>query len=64
MPLDEKSLSSAGIFAKDVLLDGSRNSGIFLYWLSLQVIINWEFNFQHTQDKLAWMMQEGDIGHL
>ena len=56
MTLDEKSLSSVGIFAKDVLLVGSRSSGVFPYWLSLQVIINWEFNLQHTQDKLAWMM--------
>ena len=35
MFLDEKSLSSAVIFAKDVLLVESRSSDVFLYWLSL-----------------------------
>ena len=49
MSLDEKSLSSIGILAKDVLLVVSRSSGIFAYWLSLQVIINWSQSSTYTR---------------
>ena len=43
---------SASIFAKDVLLVGSRSSGIFPYWLSLQVINNWESIFNIP--RISW----------
>jgi hypothetical protein len=52
MSVDEESLSSAGIFAKDVLLVGSRSSGIFPYWLSLQVINKWESIFNIP--RISW----------